>query len=278
MPLVDAKDIQKLIEQAGALVAQAESRRDEAKATVGTIKPDLDEIARDLGVKPGKEMDPAKWNDMDAEKREEYFRRLKYVVSGLREAVEDGPTDRRSLMFNEYASNASIGVLAGVAVAGIAIVLVKVHSLWPAALEGAGKSPPREEDVLFMVLLMGALGGFLHLASSLGQFAGNRKLKRSWVLYYLFLPFQGAALAAVVYQLLRVGVLAADSGTGGMNVMGIYAFAGLTGLFSKQALTMLADVFKVIFARVGGRDSIDKDSEAASAKSEPAPERTAAKE
>src|SRR5262249_11389560 len=101
---------------------------------------------------------------------------------------------------------------------------------------------PTEQAVLWMVILMGALGGFLRLSSSMGNYVGNRQLLRSWFIYYILMPFQGAALAPLIYLLLRVGVLnpaittTGGRATEGLNLIGIYGFAALTGLFSKQAI------------------------------------------
>jgi len=118
---------------------------------------------------------------------------------------------------------------------------------------------PLEQDVLLMVILMGALGGFLHLTSSLAKYVGNRQLLRSWVIYYLLMPVEGSALAVAVYLLLRVGVLNPSStnadSTGNLNWVGIYGFSVLAGIFSKQALEMLGNVFNTIFAKVQGKDS-----------------------
>lgn len=110
-----------------------------------------------------------------------------------------------------------------------------------------------------MVMLMGTLGGFLHLTSSLGKYVGNRQLLRSWVIYYLLMPAEGAALAVAFYLLLRVGILSPssagqDNATGNLNFIGIYGFSVLAGLFSKQALEMLANVFSTVFAKVQGKD------------------------
>jgi hypothetical protein len=128
-----------------------------------------------------------------------------------------------------------------------------------------GPDKPTEQTVLYMVILLGALGGFLHLASSMANYVGNRQLLRSWIIYYVLIPFQGAALAPVIYLLLRVGVLnpanpaaGTASPTDSLNLIGIYAFAALTGLFSKQAIETLADVFATIFKKVSAKDSLDK--------------------
>jgi hypothetical protein len=124
----------------------------------------------------------------------------------------------------------------------------------PKAIEKKPIEPISESIVLTMVILLGALGGSLHLVSSLVKFIGNRQLKRSWLAYYLAMPFTGSGLAPVVYMLLRVGLLSpsgtsATSGTGfaNLNLLAIYAFAVLTGLFSRVALDKLGEVFGTIF-------------------------------
>jgi hypothetical protein len=124
---------------------------------------------------------------------------------------------------------------------------------------------PTEQAVLWMVILMGALGGFLHLASSMAIYVGERELLRSWIIYYILSPFQGAALALLIFLLLQVGILnpaanttASGHPTESLNLIGIYAFAALTGLFSKQAIEMMADVFSTIFKKVSAKDSLEK--------------------
>jgi hypothetical protein len=114
--------------------------------------------------------------------------------------------------------------------------------------------------VLRMVVLMGCLGGFLHFTSSLAKYVGNRQLLRSWAFYYLLMPIEGAALAPVIYLLLRVGVLSpgtgGQGGTANLNLVGIYGFAALSGLFSKQAIDMLAQVFATIFTKIKSKDGL----------------------
>jgi hypothetical protein len=135
----------------------------------------------------------------------------------------------------------------------------------PTAQEKSGLIKPSEGDVLFMVMLLGALGGFLRLASSLANYVGNRQLLQSWIIYYFLTPIQGAALAPVVYLLLRVGVLnpanpaqGSTSPADSLNLIGIYAFAVLTGLFSTQAMEALRDVFSAIFKAAETKDALHK--------------------
>jgi hypothetical protein len=120
--------------------------------------------------------------------------------------------------------------------------------------EPAPTLKPPESVVLTMVLLLGAFGGFLHYTKSFAGFVGNRQFKRSWILYYLLMPFEGAGLAAIAYLLLRVGVLSPGATTGELNLIGLYAFAALTGLFSKQALEKLYEVFSTVFTKIKARD------------------------
>lgn len=120
--------------------------------------------------------------------------------------------------------------------------------------------PPTQRDVLIMVVLMGTLGGLLRLVSSFAKYIGNRQLLRSWIPYYIVMPIEGGALAPLIYLLLRVGLLtptASNNDAGSLNVFGVYAIAGLTGLFSSQAMEKLAEVFAVIFNKVQAKDSIE---------------------
>jgi hypothetical protein len=122
-----------------------------------------------------------------------------------------------------------------------------------AAKQYGNLSGPTEGAILYMVVLWGALGGSLHLLRSLAAFVGNRQLVRSWILHYFSLPFIGAALAAVVYLLLRVGLVSPTGTTSdgsaiaNLNVMAIYGFAALTGLFAKAASDKLAELFGTLF-------------------------------
>ncbi|MEN6320980.1 MAG: hypothetical protein ABFD82_19770 [Syntrophaceae bacterium] len=125
------------------------------------------------------------------------------------------------------------------------------------------KEVATEATVLTMVILLGALGGSLHLVSSLVMFIGNRKLKRSWLPYYLAMPFTGAGLAPIVYMLLRVGLLSpsgtttSGSSLANLNLIGIYAFAVMSGLFSRVALDKLSEVFSTIFSKAQTPSSKD---------------------
>jgi hypothetical protein len=130
---------------------------------------------------------------------------------------------------------------------------------WTAAIAAENQLAPPQRTVIVMVILLGALGGLIHLSSSLTMFVGNRDLKRSWTIYYVLAPVQGAALAPLLYLLLKSAVLSPQFSEGGgtqsLNLTAIYAFAGLTGLFAKQAIEKLADVFATLFAKIEAKDA-----------------------
>ena len=121
------------------------------------------------------------------------------------------------------------------------------------ACNAIGHGGASEETVLIMVIMLGALGGALHSLGSLVKYIGNRQFKQSWVLYYFAMPFTGAGLAPLVYMLMRIGILSPSGGAGegtsisNLNLMAIYAFAALSGLFAKTATEKLAEVFNTMF-------------------------------
>ena len=135
------------------------------------------------------------------------------------------------------------------------------------AIQAIQKGGANERSVLVMVILLGALGGTLHFLSSLVKFVGNRQLMRSWLPYYLSIPITGAALAPIVYMMLRVGILAPSgvasdgSRVANLNLIGIYAFAALTGLFAKTATDKLGEVFRTLFRteETASKDAIGSD-------------------
>lgn len=102
-------------------------------------------------------------------------------------------------------------------------------------------------QLLMLVMVAGALGSFLHTATSFADFVGNEKLARSWIWWYLLKPFVGMGLAVVFYLVIRGGFLSAGTEAGKVNIYGIAALAGLTGMFSKQATDKLGEVFTTLF-------------------------------
>lgn len=109
-----------------------------------------------------------------------------------------------------------------------------------------------ETRYLLIVALSGAIGSYIHLATSFSDFVGNRRLKPSWEIWYLLRPFIGAALAIVVYFVVRGGLISGTSGAEQMSPYGMAATAGMCGLFSKQATDKLQAVFEEAFRTKDG--------------------------
>lgn len=112
--------------------------------------------------------------------------------------------------------------------------------------------PP--QTMLLLVLAVGALGACLHALTSFGEYVGNKSYGMSWTLYYFLRPIIGATLAVLFFFLILGGLFTINAG----NVYGIIGMAGLIGLFSKQAMDKLADIFGVLFQSDREKDRKDK--------------------
>jgi hypothetical protein len=111
---------------------------------------------------------------------------------------------------------------------------------------------------LLIVAVAGALGSYIHLATSFADYVGNRQLFRSWEWWYLLRPFIGMALALVVYFMVRGGLITGNSGAGNLSPYGIAAIAGLAGMFSKQATDKIKEVFEFLFQVQNPPERADK--------------------
>ena len=266
-----ADQVQKLLDQVADFRKAVAATGEPGRAALGPLEAGLRGIEQELGVAAGGKLDPKAWDQMSATLQASLLDRLQStarLLEGLTGASPDGPPDQKNIMHKAPASNFWIVALTGLGIVLTTAVLFVVYSNWDAAsrmaevkaADGKITPPATERQILGMIILMGALGGCLHWTSSLAMFVGNGQLLRRWVPYYLIMPFEGAALAPIIYLLLRTGVLATPSGNGGattqLNLVSLYAFAGLTGLFAKQAIEMLADVFTVIFKKIQAKDPV----------------------
>ena len=104
-----------------------------------------------------------------------------------------------------------------------------------------------EARYLCLVAIVGALGAYIHLATSFTEFLGNRNFYASWKWWYGLRPFIGSALAIMVYFAVRGGLVSGSAGASNLSPYGIGAMAGLAGMFSKQATDKLREVFENLF-------------------------------
>lgn len=120
----------------------------------------------------------------------------------------------------------------------------------------------RELDLLWLVMLAGCLGTFLHTSQSFTDYVGNRTIKNNWAWWYYLRPFIGAGLAVVFYTALRGGVIAIATGnnakTTDLNPFGVVATAALVGMFSKSATMKLGEVFETLFKSDKAQATKDK--------------------
>lgn len=116
-----------------------------------------------------------------------------------------------------------------------------------------------DQRLILLVMVAGALGSFVHIATSFADFVGNEKFIRSWAWWYLLKPFTSMALATVFYLVIRGGLLAPAADGGTINLYGIVSMAAMVGMFSKQATTKLSEVFDTLFKSSSGGDLERKD-------------------
>jgi hypothetical protein len=104
-----------------------------------------------------------------------------------------------------------------------------------------------EMRLILLVATVGALGSFIHAATSFADFVGNRRASSSWNWWYILRPFIGSVLATIFYFVIRGGLLSAGATGQDVSTFGITAVAGLVGMFAKQATDKLAELFDDLF-------------------------------
>ncbi len=136
--------------------------------------------------------------------------------------------------------------------------LTNSTSLTPTHWFGYTYSISDEVRILLIVVLVGAIGSFVHSLTSLASYVGNKQFVASWALWYVLRPFIGSALALVIYFAFRGGLINPGSSIKDINLFGIAAISGLAGMFSKEATDKLAEVFGTFFKSEGNKDRKDK--------------------
>jgi len=116
-----------------------------------------------------------------------------------------------------------------------------------------------ERQILILVMLAGALGSYVHAATSFVNFTGTRSIVASWRWWYGLRPFIGMALALGFYFGVRASFfsVSADSAKD-LNVIGFTATGFMVGMFTKQATHKLGELFDVLF-RVPPSEEPQKD-------------------
>ncbi len=117
------------------------------------------------------------------------------------------------------------------------------------------KKEAKEVDLgirlLMLSLLFGVLGGSTHGLSSLMDFRGQRRLFRSWSLWYFGRPILGGMVSMIFYLVVRAGLFSGSASSNDANLYGIAAVSTLVGMFTDQATNKLAELFKTMFVTKG---------------------------
>lgn len=117
---------------------------------------------------------------------------------------------------------------------------------------------PPERTYLLIALVAGALGSYIHLATSFADFVGNRQLVASWLWWYALRPFIGMALAVITYFVVRGGLILPTANAESLSPHGVAAIGALAGMFSKQATDKLREVFENLFKTEKPTKRIDR--------------------
>jgi hypothetical protein len=122
---------------------------------------------------------------------------------------------------------------------------------WPVPLIVApqpGELSP-EGRYLLTAALAGALGSYIHLATSFVEHAGAGRLSAPWGWWYLLRPGIGSSLALMVYFVVRAGLISGGAeAVQNVNPFGIAAVSAMSGLFSRHATQKLRELFDQFLA------------------------------
>lgn len=150
------------------------------------------------------------------------------------------------------------------------ILLVAIVQSWPSLVTPKGQVNPmlrtkflfwtftisQEASLILIVVLAGALGGLVRSLRSLAWYAGNRELKKSWLLQYILSPFVGSTLAIVTYFVIRGGFVSAGSTIRQPSVYVYAGIASIVGIASEPVALKLKQVAESLFTKPGeGKDS-----------------------
>lgn len=116
----------------------------------------------------------------------------------------------------------------------------------------------KEIRLILIAAVMGLLGSLIYCITSFASYIGNNRFVARWTLWYLFRPIIGIPLAIILYLALRGGVLNWGSDVGSINEYGIAAICGLVGMFSRQTIDKLREVFENLFSLDNNDERGDK--------------------
>jgi hypothetical protein len=101
--------------------------------------------------------------------------------------------------------------------------------------------------LILIVIVVGALGGLIHVVRSFYWYVGNRNLRNSWLVMYFLVPLNGGGLALLFYLITR-GISSSQPSGIESSFGGYAALAALVGMFSQQAINKLKQIAESVFS------------------------------
>lgn len=139
-----------------------------------------------------------------------------------------------------------IGVVAGVAPL---LCLAGLVWVWPPAPPLQSRVLGDEGSLFMIAALSGALGGALQMARSYAGHLGRGSWDGRWLTWYGLRIPAGVGLALLFYMALRAGLYRGESALGTVNPFGVATLCALAGLFSREALEKLDELFDTLTGR-----------------------------
>ncbi len=145
-----------------------------------------------------------------------------------------------------------LAVCTGLSLAGFFAVLNPPS--WFAAKPGG--TPASDVNNALTTMFAGAVGACISTINAYLMHASTKRdFDTAYVPYYLARPLMGLLLGLVFYFVLAGGLVfitgaddgSADGGGGGINRWGLAAAGALVGMFSREAILKLQEVFHTIF-------------------------------
>jgi len=134
------------------------------------------------------------------------------------------------------------------------VCLAGLMAVWPVipppqAAPGSGWHLTDDGRMFLVAALSGALGGALQMARSYAGHLGNGNWDGRWLVWYGLRIPAGIGLALLFYMALRAGFYSGDSGAAAVNPFGVAVLSALAGLFSREALEKLDELFDTLTGR-----------------------------
>ena len=119
----------------------------------------------------------------------------------------------------------------------------------------ASEETTHQAWVYLLLLSLGAFGGTIRLLGSLAKYAGEKKLYRSWLPYYYFMPLEGLGLSFIFCLLIAAGIVTMDDAPNVRVPLYFYGIAGFAGLSAKNVVQKLQELACVLFSKPSTKDA-----------------------